>query len=84
MNEISNRDSSSAELNLNINNTYDLVNDDSNTTDFGENDASNSEAVPSSSESQKFLSSFEVGICITSHIYNFFFGLITIISIGIP
>jgi hypothetical protein len=52
MNVISNSDSSSAKSNLDINDTYDLVNDDSSTTDFGENDASNSEAVPLSSESQ--------------------------------
>jgi hypothetical protein len=37
---------------LNINNTYDLVNDDSNTTDFGKNYTFNFEAVLSSSESQ--------------------------------
>jgi hypothetical protein len=49
---ISNSDSSSAESNLNINDTYDSVNDNSSTTDFGENDTSNSEAVPLSSESR--------------------------------
>jgi hypothetical protein len=51
MNVISNSDSSSAESNLDINNTYNLVNDNSSTTDFGENDASNFETVPSLSES---------------------------------
>jgi hypothetical protein len=49
---ISDNDSLSAESNLDINNTYDLVNNDSSTIDFEENDASNSEAVPLSSESQ--------------------------------
>jgi hypothetical protein len=52
MNVISDSDSSSAKSNLDINNTYNLVNDDSSTTNFGENDAFNSEAVLSSSESR--------------------------------
>jgi hypothetical protein len=52
INVVSNSDSSSAESNLDINNTYNLVNDNFSTIDFGENDVSNSEAVPSSSESQ--------------------------------
>jgi hypothetical protein len=52
MNVISNSDSLSIESNLDINNTYDPINDDSSITDFGENDAFNSEAVPSSSESR--------------------------------
>jgi hypothetical protein len=37
MNVIFNSDLLSAESNLDINNTYDLVNDDSNITDFGKN-----------------------------------------------
>jgi hypothetical protein len=49
---ISNSDSSSAESNLDINDTYDLVNDNSSIIDFKENDVFNSEAVLSSSESQ--------------------------------
>jgi hypothetical protein len=52
INVISNSDSLSVESNLNINNTYNSSNNDSSTTDFGENDAFNSEAVPSSSESR--------------------------------
>jgi hypothetical protein len=52
MNVISNSDSSSVKSNLNINNTYDLVNDDSSTTDSRENDTSNSEAIPLLSESR--------------------------------
>jgi hypothetical protein len=52
MNVISNNDSSSAESNLDFNDTYNLVNDNSSITNFGENDASNSEAVPLSSESR--------------------------------
>jgi hypothetical protein len=52
INVISNSDSSSAESNLNINNTYDLVNDNSNITDFRENNDFNSEVILSSSESQ--------------------------------
>jgi hypothetical protein len=52
MNVISNRNSSSAESNLDINNTYNLINNNSSIIDFGENDASNFEAVPSSSESR--------------------------------
>jgi hypothetical protein len=52
INVISDSDSSSAESNLDINDTYDLVNDDSNTIDFGENDTSNFEAVSLSSESR--------------------------------
>jgi hypothetical protein len=51
MNVISNSDSSSAKSNLDINDIYDLVNDNSNTTNFRENNASNSEAIPLSSES---------------------------------
>jgi hypothetical protein len=39
-------------LDLNIDNTYDIVNDDSNITDFRENNIFNSEAVPSSSKSR--------------------------------
>jgi hypothetical protein len=42
MNVISNNDSSSAKSNLNINNAYNLVNNDSSTINFGENDAFNS------------------------------------------
>jgi hypothetical protein len=49
---ISDSDSSSAESNLDINDTYDPINDDSSTTNFGENDAFNFEAVLLSSESQ--------------------------------
>jgi hypothetical protein len=52
MNVISNSDSSSAKSNLDINNTYNLVNDDFSITDFGENNASNSEVVLSSSKSR--------------------------------
>jgi hypothetical protein len=52
INVISNNDSSSAKSNLNINNTYNSVNDDFSTTDFGENNVSNSEAVLLSSESR--------------------------------
>jgi hypothetical protein len=52
MNVISNNDSSSAESNLNINNTYNLVNDDSSTTNFKENNTFNSKVIPLSSESQ--------------------------------
>jgi hypothetical protein len=52
INVISDSDLSSAESNLDINNTYDLVNDDFSITDFRENDVSNFEAAPSSSESQ--------------------------------
>jgi hypothetical protein len=52
MNVISDSNSSSAESNLDINNIYNLINDDFNTTNFGENDVSNSEAVPLSSESR--------------------------------
>jgi hypothetical protein len=52
INVISNNDLSSAKSNLDINNTYNPINDNSSTTDFGENDAFNSEAVPSSSESR--------------------------------
>jgi hypothetical protein len=52
MNVISNSDSSSAKSNLNINNTYNSINDDFSITDFGENNVFNSEAEPSSSESR--------------------------------
>jgi hypothetical protein len=52
MNVISDSNSSSVKSNLNINNIYNLVNNNSNTTNFGENDVSNFEAVLSSSESQ--------------------------------
>jgi hypothetical protein len=52
INVISNSDSSSTESNLNINNTYNLVNNDFSTTDFGENNASNSEVISLSSESR--------------------------------
>jgi hypothetical protein len=52
INVIFDSDSLSVELNLNINNTYNLVNNDFSITDFRENDAFNSEAVPSSSESR--------------------------------
>jgi hypothetical protein len=52
MNVISDSDSLSAKSNLNINDIYNLINNDSSTTDFRENNAFNSEAVPSSSESQ--------------------------------
>jgi hypothetical protein len=51
MNVIFNNDSLSVELNLDINNTYNLINDNSSTTDFGENNTFNFEAVPLSSES---------------------------------
>jgi hypothetical protein len=52
MNVIFNSDSSSAESNLDINDTYDLVNDDFSITNFRKNDTSNSEAVLLSSESR--------------------------------
>jgi hypothetical protein len=52
MNVIFDNDSSNAKSNLNINDTYNSVNDDSSTTDFGENNASNSEAVLLSSKSR--------------------------------
>jgi hypothetical protein len=52
MNVISSSDSSSAESNLDINNIYNPVNNNSNTTDFGKNNVFNSEAVLLSSESQ--------------------------------
>jgi hypothetical protein len=52
INVISDSDSLSIESNLDINDTYDLVNNDFSTTDFGENNTSNSEAIPSSSENQ--------------------------------
>jgi hypothetical protein len=52
MNVISNSDSLSATSNLDINDNYDLVNDDSSTTDFGENNVSNSKAVLLSSKSR--------------------------------
>jgi hypothetical protein len=52
INVISDNDSSNTKLNLNINNIYNLVNDNSSITDFGENDASNSEAVLLLSESR--------------------------------
>jgi hypothetical protein len=42
---ISNSNSLSVESNLDINDTYDPINDDSSITDFGENDTSNSEAI---------------------------------------
>jgi hypothetical protein len=48
---ISDSNSSSVESNLNINNTYNLVNDDFNRIDFGDNDISNFKAVLLSSES---------------------------------
>jgi hypothetical protein len=51
INVISDSDSSNAKSNLDINNTYDLVNNDFNTIDFGENDTFNFKAVPLSSES---------------------------------
>jgi hypothetical protein len=52
INVIFDSDSLSTKSNLNINDTYDLVNDDSNITDFGENNAFNSEVVLLSSESK--------------------------------
>jgi hypothetical protein len=52
MNVISNSDLSSVKSNLNINNTYNLVNDDSSIIDFGENNIFNSEVVSLLSESQ--------------------------------
>jgi hypothetical protein len=52
MNVISNSDSSSAKSNLDINDTYDPVNNDFSTTDFGENNVFNSEAVLLLSESR--------------------------------
>jgi hypothetical protein len=52
MNMISNSDLSSAESNLNINNIYNLVNDNSSITNFGENNVFNSEAISLSSESR--------------------------------
>jgi hypothetical protein len=51
MNLISNSDLSSAKLNLDINDIYNLVNDNSNITDFEKNNAFNSKAVPLSNES---------------------------------
>jgi hypothetical protein len=48
MNVISDNDLSSVESNLDINDTYDLINDNSSIINFGENNASNFEAVPSS------------------------------------
>jgi hypothetical protein len=42
----------SVKSNLDINDTYDLVNNNSSTIDSGENDASNSEAVLLSNKSQ--------------------------------
>jgi hypothetical protein len=52
MNMIFDSDSSSVESNLDINNTYNPVNNDSSITVFGENDAFNFEAIPLSNESQ--------------------------------
>jgi hypothetical protein len=52
MNVISNSDSSSAESNLNINDIYNLVNNNSSIINFKENDAFNSEEVLLLSESQ--------------------------------
>jgi hypothetical protein len=52
MNVISNSNLSNAESNLNINNTYDSINDNVSIIDFGENDTSNSEAVLLLSKSQ--------------------------------
>jgi hypothetical protein len=49
---ISNSDSSSAKSNLNINNIYNLVNNNSSTTNFRENNTFNFEVVLLSSESQ--------------------------------
>jgi hypothetical protein len=51
MNVISNNNSSSVKSNLDINNTYDLVNDNSNTINFKENNTFNFEVVLSLSES---------------------------------
>jgi hypothetical protein len=42
---ISNSDLLSVELNLDINNIYNLVNENSSITDFGKNDASNFETI---------------------------------------
>jgi hypothetical protein len=52
MNVISNSDSSNAESNLDINNTYNSINNDSSTTNFRENNVFNSEAILSLSESR--------------------------------
>jgi hypothetical protein len=52
INVISNSDLSSTESNLDINNTYDSVNDNSSTTNFKRNNSFNFEAVLLSSESQ--------------------------------
>jgi hypothetical protein len=46
MNVISNNDLLSVESNLDINNTYNLVNNNSSTINFRENDTFNSEVVP--------------------------------------
>jgi hypothetical protein len=51
INVIIDSDSSSVESNLDIDNTYNSINDNSSITDFGENDATNSEAVLLLSES---------------------------------
>jgi hypothetical protein len=51
-NVISNSNSLSIEPNLNINDTYNLINDIFNIIDFGKNDTSNFEVVPLSSERQ--------------------------------
>jgi hypothetical protein len=52
MNVISDGNSSSVKSNLDINDTYNLINDNSSTTDFKENDTANSEVVLLSSVSQ--------------------------------
>jgi hypothetical protein len=51
MNVISNNDSLSIKSNLNINNIYNLINNNFSIIDFGENDAFNFEAVLLTSES---------------------------------
>jgi hypothetical protein len=52
INVISDSDSLSAKSNLNINNTHNSINNNFSIIDFGENDVSNSEVVPLSSESR--------------------------------
>jgi hypothetical protein len=52
INVISNSDSLSAKSNLDIDDTYDSVNDNFSITDFGENNTSNFEAILLLNESQ--------------------------------
>jgi hypothetical protein len=51
MNVISNSDSLSVESNIDINDTYNSVNNNSNITNFGENDTFNFKAIPLLNES---------------------------------